>query len=150
MQRSTLIAVVALVVLLSLVGTGCVYTNNSQQENDAQLNLNFNSSHAAEITMGDPLVSDYMSRYYTEPDWRVIRTTLVHETPSDQHDTSMQEGNVWKVEIMERDCACQDVSDLYVLEGYVSADTGELLEVSKKKVSESNYDKQTCASTVCH
>jgi hypothetical protein len=149
-QRSTLVAAVALVVLLSLVGTGCVYTNNSQQENDAQLNLKYNSSHAVEITMNDPVVSEYMSRYYSEPDWRVIRTTLVHETPSDQYDTAMQESNVWKVEIMERSCACQGVDDLYVLEGYVSADTGELLEVSKMKVSESNYDKQTCASTVCH
>lgn len=137
-------------VLFCLVGVGLVYASYSQQENDAQLRSNFNSSQAVEITMNDSVASDYMSRYFMEPDWRVTRTTLVQETPYDQNGTAMQQSNVWKVEIMERSCACQKISDLYVLEGYVSADTGEVLEISKQKVSERNYDKQTCATTVCH
>lgn len=137
-------------VIFCLVGVGLVYASYSQQKDDSQLSSNFNGSQAVEITMNDSVASDYMSRYFMEPDWRVTRTTLVQETPYDQNGTAMQQSNVWKVEIMERSCACQKISDLYVLEGYVSADTGEVLEVSKMKVSERNYDKQTCATTVCH
>lgn len=148
MQRSNLIGLVTVVILFSLAGAGCVYTDYSQQENDAQ--FNFTGSRAVEITMNDPDVSAYMSRYYDEPDWRVTRTTLVQETPYDLNDTAMQDTNVWKVEIMERTCACPTISNLYVVEGYVSADTGELLGVSTMRVSERDYDKQTCASTVCH
>jgi len=132
------------------VGVGLVYANYSQQENDAQLMSNFNSSQAVKITMNDSVASAYMSHYFKEPDWRITRTTFVQETPYDQNGTAMQGYDIWKVEIMERSCACQKISDLYVLEGYVSADTGEVLEISKQKVSEREYDKQTCATTVCH
>jgi len=151
MQKSNLVAVaVAVVVLLCIVGVGLVYASYSQQENDPQLRSNFNGSQAVEITMNDTVASEYMSRYFREPDWRLTRTTFVQETPYDQNGTAMQDNNIWKVEIMERSCACQKISDLYVLEGYVSADSGEVLEISKQKVSEREYDKQTCATTVCH
>lgn len=144
-----IVAVVA-VILFSLVAIGVIFDNYSNQENNAELGLNINSSQAVEIVINDSDVADYMSRYYKEPDWRVTRTTLVQETPYDQNGTALQESNVWKVEIMERSCACQKISNLYVVEGYVSADSGEVLEVSKMKVSEREYEKQTCASTVCH
>ncbi|NPE29332.1 hypothetical protein HNV12_15500 [Methanococcoides sp. SA1] len=124
--------------------------NYSQQGNVAQLKSNFNSQQAVEITMNDSNVSEYISHNFKEPDWRVIRTTFVHGTPYGQNGTDIQESNAWKVEIMERSCACQKISDLYVVEGYVSADTGELLEISNFKVSEREYDQQTCATTVCH
>ncbi|MCM1986467.1 hypothetical protein [Methanococcoides seepicolus] len=151
MQRSNLVvAAVAVVVLFCLVGVGLVYASYSQQEDNLQLRSNFNVSQAVEITMNDSVASDYMSRYFKEPDWRLTRTTFVQETPYDQNGTAMQANNIWKVEIMERSCACQKISDLYVLEGYVSADTGEVLEISKQKVSEREYEKQTCATTVCH
>jgi hypothetical protein len=144
------VAAVAVVVIFCLVGVGLVYANYSQQENDVQSRPNFNGSQAVEITMNDPIASDYMSRHFKEPDWRVTRTTFVQETPYDQNGTAMQGYDIWKVEIMERSCACQKISDLYVVEGYVLANTGEVLEISKQIVSESEYDKRTCATTVCH
>lgn len=150
MQNSNVLAAIAVVVLIGIVGAVFLYSNYSHQENDEEIILNFNSSQAVEITLNDSVVSDYMSRYYRVPDWRITRTTLIQETPYDQNGTALAENNIWKVEIMERSCACQKISDIYVVEGYVSADTGEMLDVEKMKVSERNYDKKTCATTACH
>jgi len=85
------------------------------------------------------------------PDWRVVRATLIHESLYDLNGSKVLEGeNIWKVEILERTCACSSISNLYVVEGYVSASTGEILRIEKKLVSEINYDKATCSNTVCH
>ncbi|MGP8319363.1 MAG: hypothetical protein ACT6FD_01020 [Methanosarcinaceae archaeon] len=92
-----------------------------------------------------------MSSNFKVPDWRVIRATMVENTTYDINGSIIQKGdNFWKIEIMERSCACSGVKNLYVIEGHVSADTGELIHLSTKSISESKYDKVTCASTECH
>ncbi|WP_342306012.1 hypothetical protein [Methanolobus sp. ZRKC5] len=105
-----------------------------------------NASHAIEIVMNDPDAAAYYSSNFEVEDWRVTSTSLIENAP----DYTALEGRVWKVEIMERSCACSTIKDLYVIEGYVSASNGELLEVSTKSVLESEYDKKTCSSTSCH
>ncbi|MBP2029652.1 hypothetical protein J2755_000572 [Methanohalophilus levihalophilus] len=149
MQKTNMLAAVAVVVLVSIVSAGCV-SIAEPPTTDEGIVLNFNDSQAISITMNDSDVADFMSRYYDEPDWRVTRTTLIQEVPEALNGTDMSEDNIWKVEIMERSCACQKISDIYVVESYISAETGELLHVEKMKVSERNYDKETCATTVCH
>ena len=57
---------------------------------------------------------------------------------------------VWKVEMMERSCACSGIKKLFVIEGYVSPFTGELTNITTDQVLESQYDKQICASIDCH
>ncbi|WP_440953330.1 hypothetical protein [Methanococcoides sp. FTZ1] len=152
MQRSYPIGLITMLVLLSLMGAGCISSVFPQQENDDQLeiNLNFNSTEAIEITKRETVIATYLEQSFKQPDWRVTRTTLVNESPYELNTTAMQKRNIWKVEMMERTCACQKISTLYVVESYVSADTGELLGHSQNMVSEREYDNQTCATTACH
>lgn len=104
------------------------------------------SSQAIDIVMSNPNASEYFSSLYKVEDWRVTTTTLVDSSPNG----NVSEVGVWKVEILERTCACAGVKPLNVIEGYVSASTGELLEISVGYASESEYDKNTCSSTACH
>lgn len=104
------------------------------------------SAQAVEIVMSDPDAAAYYSSNFEVEDWRITSTSLIENAPN----STAPKGGVWKVEIMERSCACSTIKDLYVIEGYVSASSGELLEVSTKSVLESEYDKKTCASLSCH
>lgn len=45
---------------------------------------------------------------------------------------------------------CSSVKDLYVVEGQVSPITGQIMNITTDPVMESEYDKQMCASTICH
>lgn len=101
---------------------------------------------ATEIVLSQPNISVYYSSVFRVEEWRVTTTTLVDKSP----DGNSSDEGVWKVDIMERTCACSGVKPLNVIEGYVSADDGELFEVYTKSVSESEYDKKTCSSTSCH
>ncbi|MEZ5334759.1 MAG: hypothetical protein R2741_05735 [Methanolobus sp.] len=107
---------------------------------------NITGEEATEIVLSDSNISKYYSSVFVVQDWRVTTTTLVDEAPNG----NTSERGVWKVEIMERTCACSGVKPLNVIEGYVSASNGELYEVNIKYVSESEYDKETCSSTSCH
>ena len=142
----------AVLVIVNLGAIGIFYANSySQQEDNPELNLNISGSHAVEIVVNDSGVATFISLNYKYPQWRVVRTTLIQDTLYNINGSILQEGsNTWKVEILERPCACSNIKDLYVVEGYVSADTGELLDVSKKTVSEAKYEKTTCSSTSCH
>ena len=152
MQRGGLFILGAVVIIVNLGAIGVFYANSFfQQEDSSELNLNVSGSHAVEIVVNDSGVATFISLNYKYPDWRVVRTTLIQDSLYDINGSILQEGsNTWKVEILERPCACSAIKDLYVVEGYVSADTGDLLDVSKKTVSEAKYEKTTCSSTPCH
>ncbi|MDG6242939.1 MAG: hypothetical protein QCH31_00905 [Methanolobus sp.] len=136
--KVALIAVVA-VMLMGIVGISmCIDIKGNDPEID--------SFQAVETVMNDQNVSEYYSSHFKVEEWRITTTSLIGSAP----DSEALDGSVWKVEIMERSCACSTVKDLYVIEGYVSASTGELLDVSTKSVLESEYDKKTCSSLSCH
>ena len=106
-----------------------------------------NESQAIEILQNNSEVAAYYSSHFKVEEWRVTTTSLVETAPNS---TTSDDEEIWKIDIMERSCACSGIKDLYVIEGYVSSSTGELLEVSTKSVLESQYEKKTCASTSCH
>jgi|GEM_PF-4296745 hypothetical protein len=106
-----------------------------------------NESQAQEIILNNSDAAAYYSSHFKVEEWRVTTTSLVESAPNS---TVLDEEGIWKIDIMERSCACSGIKDLYVIEGYVSSSTGELLEVSTKSVLESQYEKKTCASTSCH
>ncbi len=142
-NRVMIIAVMAVLILMGAVGA---YKYLGTESTDTNTGININSSQAVDILMSDHNVSEYYSTHFKVEGWRITATSLVSYPPGS---TDVQEGT-WKVEIMERSCACSGIKDLYVIEGYVSASSGKLLNVSTGPVLESEYDKNTCASTACH
>ncbi len=153
MKSSELFAVftAAVLVIILLWNIFPVHTFLGQEEDEAAPELNFSASRAIQTVVNDSNASAYLSENFRVPEWRAVRTTLICHSTYNLNGTAIQEGeDVWKIEIMERNCACAGVNSLYVIEGYVSADTGELLDVSTKITSESGYEKATCSSTACH
>jgi hypothetical protein len=153
MKSSELFAVftAAVLVVIILWNAIPIDTFSGLDENEAALDLNVSASRAIQTVVNDSNASAYISENFRVPEWRVVRTTLIRHSTYDLNGTAVQEGeDVWKIELMERNCACAGVNSLYVIEGYVSAETGELLDVSTKITSESGYEKATCSSTACH
>lgn len=140
-----MLIVAALIIML--IGVGIVMQQPSQKENE----YNIDSLQAQGIVLNDSNVSMYYRTYFHVQDWRVNRTTIVNGNIPDMYGTPITpEKDVWKVEIMERSCACAGIKPIYVIEGYVSTDTGEVFNITTKKVQENEYDASTCASTACH
>ncbi|AKB24455.1 hypothetical protein MSMTP_0986 [Methanosarcina sp. MTP4] len=149
MNRTELFSTLAAGILIGIIAGGVF--SGFIQEAGSEMNLKVDASDAVKIVLDNSSAREYISGYYSVPDWRVLRVTLVSGATYDLNGTELDGGEaVWKVEVLERTCACSSVSDLYVLEGYVSADTGELLDVSTRLVPEYKYEKATCSSTVCH
>ncbi|WP_370575765.1 hypothetical protein [Methanomethylovorans sp.] len=145
-QLPAMIAVAAFIFTLVAVSI-IVIQQSSQHENDH----NISSIQARMIMMNDSNTSTYYNTYFHVQDWRVNRTTIVNGKIPNMYGTPITpEEDVWKVEVMERTCACAGIKPIYVIEGYVSTDTGEIFNISTKKVSETSYDASTCASTACH
>jgi hypothetical protein len=145
-QTFGLIAVAALIIML--VGGGII---TFQQRLMHENKYNINSSQAQIILLNDSNISMYYKTFFHVQDWRVNRTTIANGSIPDMHGkTVTPKEDVWKVEIMERTCACAGIKPIYVIEGYVSTETGEVFNVSTKKVSETSYNASTCASTTCH
>ncbi len=147
-QLSAVIAVTAFIILL--VGGSIIAIVDIQplmQENK----YNINSSQAQRILLNDSNVSTYYRTYFHVQDWRVNRTTIANGSiPNMYGRPIIPKEDVWKVEIMERTCACAGIKPIYVIEGYISTNSGEVFNTSTKKVSENSYDASTCASTACH
>lgn len=149
MDRAELFPVLAAGILIGII-IGVAFADFIQGA-DSEMNLKVDAPNAVKIVLGNSSAGEYISEYYSMPDWRVLRVTLVSDVIYDLNGNALAEGDtVWKVEVLERTCACSSISDLYVLEGYVSADTGELLDVSTRLVPEYKYEKATCSSTACH
>ena len=127
-----------------IITTGCIDSNHQQ-------NLTINESQAINITQMNQTTQDYFSDYFTKEEWRLVRATLLNETSQNVNNSTYQgEFPVWKVEMMERTCACNSIKKLHVIEGYVSPYTGEVFNVSTGMVLETQYDIQSCASLECH
>lgn len=152
MNRQQFFIIPAVLLVFITIIVGAVFVNNSHQPiNGTEPLTRINASCAIKIVANNSSAVAYMSSNFKVPDWRVVRATMVENTTYDINGSIIQEGNnFWKIEMMERSCACSGVKNLYVVEGHVSPDTGELIHLSTKSVSESKYDKATCASTDCH
>ncbi|MCK4937711.1 MAG: hypothetical protein KAR85_03795 [Methanosarcinales archaeon] len=146
------LAILAILLLVCIIVTVTVFVIFSGQPNvDDGLYLKVDSQQAVEIVAQDPVTQQYLSEHFNRPEWRVVKTTLVHDSLYALNGSIMQEGKpYWKVEMLERTCSCGTINDLFVVEGYVSTETGELMNLRTGLVIESQYDKQTCASTICH
>jgi hypothetical protein len=144
----TLAMLVVAALIILLIGVGIVVVLQPSQ-NEREYNIN--SLQAQGIVLNDSNVSMYYKTYFHVQDWRVNRTTIVNGNIPDMYGTPITpEEDVWKVELMERSCACAGIKPIYVIEGYVSTDTGEVFNTTTKKVQENEYDASTCASTACH
>jgi len=107
-----------------IITTGCIDSNHQQ-------NLTINESQAINITQMNQTTQDYFSDYFINEEWRLVRATLLNETSQNVNNSTYQgEFPVWKVEMMERTCACNSIKKLHVIEGYVSPYTGEVFNVS--------------------
>ncbi|MEA3294036.1 MAG: hypothetical protein U9P81_03530 [Euryarchaeota archaeon] len=127
-----------------IITTGCIDSNHQQ-------NLTINESQAINITQMNQTTQDYFSDYFINEEWRLVRATLLNETSQNVNNSTYQgEFPVWKVEMMERTCACNSIKKLHVIEGYVSPYTGEVFNVSTGMVLETQYDIRSCASLDCH
>lgn len=149
MKSSQIPAMIAVAVfIITLVGVSILvmqYPPQTEKEYD------ISSLQAHRIVMNDSNVSTYYRTYFHVQDWRVNRTTIVNGSIPDMYGMPITpEEDVWKVQVMERTCACAGIKPIYVIEGYVSTDSGEVFNISTKKVLETSYDASTCASTACH
>ena len=145
-------AILAILVLVCIIAAVTVFVMFSgQPDADDGLYLKVDSQQAVEIVSQDPVAQQYLSEHFNRPEWRVVKTTLVHDPLYALNGSIIQEDKpYWKVEMLERTCSCGTVKDLFVVEGYVSTETGELMNLTTGRIMESQYEKQTCASTVCH
>ncbi|ETA67678.1 MAG: hypothetical protein PWQ51_1204 [Methanolobus sp.] len=138
-NNNTVIAVIAVLILVGIAGA---YTYLGSDSVDTDVS----SLEAVTIVESSPMAINYSEEYFHVEEWRVTSTDLIDSVPNG----TVEENSVWRVRIMERSCACSGVKDLYVIEGFVSSSTGELLSIETKSVLESKYDKKTCSSTSCH
>ncbi len=150
--ESGTLSILAILLLVCIIVTATVFVMFSgQQDADDGLNLKVDGQQAVEIVAQDPVAQQYLSENFNRPEWRVVKTTLVHDSLYALNGSIIQEDKpYWKVEMLERTCSCGNINYLFVVEGDVSTDTGELMNLTTGQVMESQYDKQTCASTVCH
>jgi hypothetical protein len=150
MMRQVFANVTGVIILISVIiaVSACIDITN-QQGGSEDSRIKINASQAIEIVKQDPVAVEYMSENFSRPEWRGNKTALVQGFET--NNSALQEDETyWKVEMMERNCACSGIKSLYVVESYVSPYTGEIANLTTGMVSESNYEKETCASTACH
>jgi hypothetical protein len=136
------------IALLVIALLSLIFASAYMMKADVTPDPEISESQAISLVINNSNASEYMSTYFKTPEWGISRATLV-ESPNDIS-ISDSDDTFWKVELMERSCACSGVKDLYVVEGYVSSRSGEVLDVKTMSVLESEYDKKTCATTACH
>ena len=108
MNRQQLFIIPAAFLLFITIIVGAVFVNNSHQSiNDTEPLTRINASCAIKIVANNSSAVAYMSSNFKVPDWRVVRATMVENTTYDINGSIIQEGNnFWKIEMMERSCAC--------------------------------------------
>lgn len=144
MNMRDLSIVLGVILFGYIITAGCIDSNHQQD-------LTINESQAINITQMNQTTQDYFSDNFINEEWRLVRATLLNETSQNVNNSTYQgEFPVWKVEMMERTCACNSIKKLHVIEGYVSPYTGEIFNVSTGMVLETQYDIQSCASLDCH
>ena len=147
MMRQVFANVTGVIILISVIIAVSACIDLTDQQGEPQIKVN--ASQAIEIVKQDPVAVEYMSENFSRPEWRGNKTALVQGFET--NNSALQEDETyWKVEMMERNCACSGIKSLYVVESYVSPYTGEIANLTTGEVLESNYEKETCASTACH
>ena len=149
-MRQVFANVAGVIILISVIiaVSACIDLTDQQSE-PQEPPIKINASQAIEIVKQDPNAMTYLSENFKWPERRGNKTTLVQGFET--NNSTLQENETyWKVELMERNCACSGIKSLYVVESYVSPYTGELANLTTGMVSESLYEKETCASTACH
>ena len=150
MTRHVFANVAGVIILISIIiAVSACIDFIDQQGGSEDSRIKINESQAIEIVKQDPVAMEYMSGNFKRPDLRGNKTTLVQGFET--NNSALQEDETyWKVEMMERTCACSGIKPLYVVESYVSPYTGEIANLTTGQVLESQYEKETCASTTCH
>ncbi|MBW6471031.1 MAG: hypothetical protein K0A90_07405 [Methanosarcinaceae archaeon] len=120
----------------------------AQPEGSEEIIYQINAFEALMIVSNDSIAQDYMSEYFERPEWRAVSASMMLNSTDELENNETYP--LWDVKIMERTCSCSSIKDLYVIEGKVSPITGEIINITTGLVMESNYDKQMCASTICH
>ncbi len=147
MMRQVFANVTGVIILISVIIAVSACIDLTELQGEPQIKVN--ASQAIEIVKQDPVAVEYMSENFNRPEWRGNKTALVQGFET--NNSALQEDETyWKVEMMERNCACSGIKSLYVVESYVSPYTGEIANLTTGEVLESNYEKETCASTACH
>ena len=147
MMRKVFANVTGVIILISVIIAVSACIDLTELQGEPQIKVN--ASQAIEIVKQDPVAVEYMSENFSRPEWRGNKTALVQGFET--NNSALQENETyWKVEMMERNCACSGIKSLYVVESYVSPYTGEIANLTTGEVLESNYEKETCASTACH
>lgn len=147
MMRQVFANVTGVIILISVIIAVSACIDLTELQGEPQIKVN--ASQAIEIVKQDPVAVEYMSENFSRPEWRGNKTALVQGFET--NNSALQENETyWKVEMMERNCACSGIKSLYVVESYVSPYTGEIANLTTGEVLESNYEKETCASTACH
>ena len=137
----------AIIVSNDSIAQSYFFVNFAVDRDGSEENIyKINTSEAVTILSNDSIARDYMSEYFLKPKWRAVNVSMLVNSTLDFNGSEY----LWDVKIMERTCACSSIKDLYVVEGQVSPITGEIINITTGLVLESNYDKQMCASTVCH
>lgn len=137
--------------LILVIGGAYIGMGYLDELTNKEPEVNVSSSQAISIVESNANASAFIEKNFRVPSWRVVKTTFTYNTAGDpKNSVSHEVDRVWKVEMLERTCACPGPSTLYVVEGYVNADTGELINVNTMRASESDYEKGTCSSTSCH
>jgi hypothetical protein len=146
MKKNYIYIVLGVLFLSYIITTGCVDNQGKDRKE-----FKINDSEAIDIVSQNETVKEYFIDHFNNEQWRLVRAILVNETFNELNESTYHKGYaVWKVQIMERSCACSGIKKLYVIEGYVSPFTGELTNITTGQVLESQYDKQICASIDCH
>jgi hypothetical protein len=147
MTRKVFTNIAGVIILISVIIAVSACIDLTDLQGEAVIKIN--ASQAIEIVKQDPVAIKYLSENFTRPEWRVNTAALVQGFET--NNSVLQENETyWKVEMMERNCACSGIKSLYVVESYVSPYTGEIANLTTGEVSESNYEKETCTSTACH
>ncbi len=147
MMRQVFANVTGVIILISVIIAVSACIDLTELQGEPQIKIN--ASQAIEIVKQDPVAVEYMSENFNRPEWRGNKTALVQGFET--NNSALQEDETyWKVEMMERNCACSGIKSLYVVESYVSPYTGEIANLTTGEVLESNYEKETCAYTACH
>jgi len=150
-ESGTLAILVILLVVCIIAAVTVFVMFSGQPDADDGLFLKVDGQQAVGIVAQDLVAQQYLSENFNRPEWRVVKTTLIHDSLYALNGSIIQEDKpYWKVEMLERTCSCGTINELFVVEGHVSTETGELMNLTTGRVIESQYDKQTCASTICH
>jgi len=149
-MRQVFANVAGVIIFISvIIAVSACIDFTDQQGEPQEPTIKINASQAIEIVKQDPVAMTYLSENFKRPELRGNKTTLVQGFETN-NSALREDERYWKVEIMERNCGCSGNKSLYVVESYVSAYTGEIANLTTGMVSESQYEKETCAYIICH